>query len=555
MKRESRFHIALRLIHLVRPLWKSVVWAAVCGLLGGLCVVLIPVLGSFALLDFLQNPIAANLFLFGAAIVLLAILRGAFRYGESTLSARLSYTGMAILRDRIFGALRNSAPVKFSGQEKGRLVSIIMSDVENLEVFYEHTLVRVISTALYVLILTIFIGFFHPVLGLLAFAAYSIVGFLIPFVSIKCSKKTGEKLRQKSGELSGYLLDSLRGVSTTLQYGGSGQRVQEMEQQTAAILKEERKMRLFEGGSRGITDAFVIFFDVCMILVGAALYQQGSVDFAGVLIPSICLIESFEPCLELVSLGTRLSKTFAAGKRVLALLDEQTQVPEIEGKPSVPFCGAKVEHVTVLSEGYPVLKDASIEIKEHTIVGLTGPSSSGKSTLLNLLMYFGKPDTGTVEISGVPIGCVNTEDLRNMESLVTQDTYLFMDTIFNNLRIAKEDATMEEVWEACKKASVHDFIMSLPRGYDTQISELGDSLSGGERQRLGLARAFLHGAPFLLLDEPTSNLDSLNEAVILRSLHNQRKDKTVLLVSHRPSALCIADKVYSAERGNLREVP
>lgn len=554
MKHNSRFYIALRLIRLIRPLWKFVVWAAVCGLLGGLCVVMIPVFGAYALLDFLQNPIVANLVLFGIVIVILAILRGAFRYGESTLSARLSYTGMAILRDRIFGALRNLAPVKFSGREKGRLVSIIMTDVEHLEVFYEHTLVRVISTALYVLIIAIYIGFFHPILGILAFVAYGIVGFLIPFMSVKCSKQTGEKLRQKSGELSGYLLDSLRGVSTTLQYGGSTQRIREMEAQTASILKEERKMRFYEGSSRSITDAFIIFFDVCMVLVSAVLYQQGLVDFAGVLIPSICLIESFEPCLELVALGNRLSKTFAAGKRVLSLLDEQTMVPEIAGEKSISFHGAKVEQVTVLSDGYPVLKDASLEIKEHTIVGLTGPSSSGKSTLLNLLMYFGTPDTGTVEISGVPIECVNTEDLRSMVSLVTHDTYLFMDTIFNNLRIAKKDATMEEVQTACKKASVHEFIMGLPHGYETQVSELGDSLSGGERQRLGLARAFLHGAPFLLLDEPTSNLDSLNEAVILKSLHNQRKEKTVLLVSHRSSALCIADEVYSAERGHLRKV-
>ena len=311
-------------------------------------------------------------------------------------------------------------------------------------------------------------------------------------------------------------------------------------------------MRRIEGVSRGVTEACVVFFDLCMVIIAALLYRNGDLDFTGVLITSICLIGSFEPCLEIAALGSRLSKTFASGKRILDLLDETPAAPDIEGAPKVDFHGVEVENVTFLSEGYPVLKNASLEIPENTIVGLTGPSSSGKSTLLKLLMRFSTTDSGSVRISGTSIENINTQDLRNMESLVTQDTYLFNDSILNNLRIAKMDASLEEIQAACKKASVHDFIMGLPMGYDTQVGELGDSLSGGERQRLGLARAFLHGAPFLLLDEPTSNLDSLNEAVILRSLHNQRKDKTVLLVSHRSSALCIADKVYSAERGDIK---
>lgn len=554
MKRESRMHLAFRLVQLTGAKPMSIGTAVLCGVLGALCAGLIPAVAAWGLGAICTKSGSFHIAAFLGILVVLGVLRGIFRYGESVISARLAYNSMAVLRDRIFSVLRTLAPGKLSGKEKGNLIAVIMADVEHLEVFYGHTLVPVLSTVLYVLVLSLFIGTFHPLLGILALIAYAVVGFILPFVSAKWSKKAGEQLRHKSGELSGYLLDSLRGLSATLQFGGSYGRLEEMHRQTDDILQEEKKLRQIEGLSSGITEIFVIGFDLCMVMTSAVFYHKGWIDFTGVLVPSICLIGSFEPCLEIAALGSRLSKTFASGKRILDLLGEQPLVAEVEGAPSVEFRGAKVENVTYLSEGYPVLKDASLEILENTIVGLTGPSSSGKSTLLKLLMGFGKPDTGSVQISGTPIEQINTQDLRDMESLVTQDTYLFTDTILNNLRIAKMDASMEEIQEACKKASMHDFIMRLPHGYDTQVSELGDSLSDGERQRIGLARAFLHGAPFLLLDEPTSNLDSLNEAVILRSLHHQRKNKTILLVSHRPSALCIADKVYFAERGRIRKV-
>ena len=166
-------------------------------------------------------------------------------------------------------------------------------------------------------------------------------------------------------------------------------------------------------------------------------------------------------------------------------------------------------------------------------------------------MRFWEAEKGRIEISGVDIDDINTDDLRNMESFVTQETHLFCDSIRANLKIAKLDASDEEIEQACKKASVHDFIMSLPDGYDTKVGELGDTLSGGERQRIGLARAFLHDGDFMLLDEPTSNLDSLNEAVILRSIDRERKNKTVVLVSHRQSTVQIADKVCSVEKGRM----
>jgi ATP-binding cassette subfamily C protein len=306
-----------------------------------------------------------------------------------------------------------------------------------------------------------------------------------------------------------------------------------------------------------VTNTVILLLDLCMLFVSARLYQMELVDFSGVLIPTIALMSSFGPVVALANLGSTLQNTFAAGNRVLDILDEEPVVEEINGKENITFAGAEASHVTFAyeqtkEEGQEhILSDLSVDIPKHKVIGIIGQSGSGKSTLLKLFMRFWKVQEGNVSISGTSVEQINTPNLRDMESFMTQETYLFHDSIKNNLKIAKLDATDEELILACKKASVHDFIMSLPNGYDTQVGELGDTLSGGERQRLGLARAFLHDAPLLLLDEPTSNLDSLNEAVILKSLKEEQNGKTIVLVSHRKSTMCIADSVYSVENGRV----
>ena len=247
--------------------------------------------------------------------------------------------------------------------------------------------------------------------------------------------------------------------------------------------------------------------------------------FEGCLITTLALMSSFGPVVALAALGATLQNTFAAGNRVLDILDESPVAEEISGKEEITFSGASAEKVTFAYGGETILEDLSVEIPEGKIIGINGRSGSGKSTLLKLFMRFWRVQQGEVKVSGRNVDRINTANLRGLESFVTQETYLFHDSIRNNLRIARLDAADEAIIAACKKASVHDFIMSLPKGYDTEVGELGDTLSGGERQRLGLARAFLHDAPFLLLDEPTSNLDSLSEAVILKSLHEKCSGK------------------------------
>lgn len=547
MKKRSGFKIMLQLAGLVKPLAGFMVLAIFMGLMGHLCAAFITVFGGYAVMNLLGMEAPFSLQMVFISVCVFALLRGFLRYGEQACNHYIAFKLLALIRDKVFGALRKLCPAKLEGRDKGNLISVITSDIELLEVFYAHTISPAAIAFFFTVILCLFIGSFHWGLGLLALAAYLAVGIAIPLVTSKLSGDDGIRFRTKSGELSSFVLDSLRGLSETLQYGQGEKRLREMNERTDALAEDEERMKRTSGRNMAVTNTVILFFDLAMLFVSAALYRAGSVDFSGVLIPTLALMSSFGPCVALANLGSTLQNTFAAGNRVLDLLEETPAVAEVTGKQEIAFQKAAAENVTFSYENETILKEVSLEVPENAVIGIAGKSGSGKSTLLKLFMRFWEVQKGSVTISGTAVGEINTANLRNMEGFVTQETHLFCDSIRNNLRIAKSDATEEEVEEACKKASVHDFIMSLPKGYDTAVGELGDTLSGGERQRLGLARAFLHNAPFLLLDEPTSNLDSLNEAVILKLLHRERSGKTVVLVSHRPSTMQIADKVYSVE--------
>ena len=546
MKRRSGFTVMMRLIGLVKPLTGFMVLAIVMGLIGHLCAAFITIFGGYAVLDLLRFDVPFSLTTIFIAVLVFALARGVLRYAEQACNHFIAFKLLALIRDKVFRALRKLCPAKLEGKDKGDLISVITSDIELLEVFYAHTISPAAIALLFTVALCLFIGSFHAVLGLLALAAYVTVGIVIPLVISKLSGDDGMKFRTKSGELSGFVLDSLRGLSETIQYGQGEKRLADMNAKTNALSADEERMKRSSGRNQAITNTAILLFDLAMLFVSAMLYRSGAVDFAGVLIPTVALMSSFGPCVALANLGSTLQNTFAAGNRVLDILDEIPAVEEIAGKPEVFFTGASAEHVTFSYGGETILSDVSLSVPKGAVIGISGKSGSGKSTLLKLLMRFWNVQSGSVKLSDVEIGEINTTNLRNLEGFMTQETHLFHDSIRSNLRIAKLDATDAEIEAACKKASVHDFILSLPQGYDTPVGELGDTLSGGERQRLGLARAFLHDAPFMLLDEPTSNLDSLNEAVILKSLHEQRADKTVVLVSHRQSTMRIADTVVES---------
>lgn len=547
MKKRSGFIVMTRLIGLVKPLTGYMVLAILMGLMGHLCAAFITVFGGYGVLSFLGYEVPLSLTMLWVSVVVFAILRGFLRYAEQSCNHFIAFKLLALIRDKVFAALRKLCPAKLEGKDKGNLISVITSDIELLEVFYAHTISPVAIAVLFGTVMCAFIGSFHIGLGVLAFAAYATVGAVIPLVTSRVSGDSGNKFRNQSGELSGFVLDSLRGLPEILQYGQGRSRLTQMNERTDTLSLEEERMKRISGRNMAVTNTVILLFDLSILFVSALLMTAGVLDFSGVVIPTLALMSSFGPVVALANLGSTLQNTFAAGNRVLDILEESPVVEEISGKENVTFTGASAEHVTFAYEGEVILQEVSLEFPKGELIGIVGKSGSGKSTLLKLLMRFWKVQEGSVRISGREIGEVNTRNLRNMESFMTQETHLFHDSIRNNLRIAKQDATEEELIEACKKASIHDFIMSLPKGYDTPVGELGDTLSGGERQRLGLARVFLHDADFILLDEPTSNLDSLNEAVILKSLKEEGRDKTVMLVSHRQSTMRVADRIYSVE--------
>ena len=545
MKR-SGLNVMTRLIGLVKPMLGFMLLAIAMGLLGNLCATFITVFGGYAILNVLHPEWSMSLGWVFAAVLLFALARGFLRYAEQSCNHFIAFKLLALIRDKVFGALRRLCPAKLEGKDKGDLISVITSDIELLEVFYAHTISPICIAFLFCLMMVLFIGRIHTALGVLALSAYAVVGIVIPLVTSKRSGDDGIQFRSSAGKLSAFVLDSLRGLPETVQYGQGRKRLAEMDAQTDALSQTEAHMKRTAGKNTAAVNTTILLFDLAMLFLSAHL-----AGFEGCLIATLAMMSSFGPVVSLAALGATLQNTFAAGNRVLDILDESPVAPDVTGKANVEFHGAAAENVSFSYGGEKILEDLSLNIPEGKVIGITGRSGSGKSTLLKLFMRFWPVTEGKVTVSGKSVDEINTENLRDMESFVTQQTHLFHDSIRKNLCIAKLDATEEEIIAACKKASVHDFIMGLPKGYDTEVGELGDTLSGGERQRLGLARAFLHNAPFLLLDEPTSSLDSLNEAVILKALQTECQDKTVILVSHRKSTMGIADTVYSVEHGRL----
>lgn len=545
MKR-SGFGVMMRLVGLVKPLIGYMILAIFMGLCGHLAATFITILGGYSILTVLEVGWSMRLTTLFAIMLVLALLRGVLRYAEQTANHYIAFKLLAEIRSTVFGALRRLAPAKLEVKDKGNLISMITSDIELLEVFYAHTISPIFIAFFFSIVMIVFIGSYHPLLGLLAAVAYVTVGVIVPMVTSRLSGDDGLRFRTKAGALSGFVLESLRGLSETIQYGQGAKRLEEMMRRTDELAVDEGKMKHTAGRNVAITNTVILAFNFAMFFAAARL-----TTFDGTLITTVALMSSFGPVVALAMLGATLQQTFASGNRVLDILDEEPQVEDVTGEPEIDFSGAAAEKVTFAYDDEVVLSDFSVTIPKNEIVGLCGRSGSGKSTFLKLLMRFWTVGDGEIRISDRNINAVNTANLRKLESYVTQETHLFHDSIRNNLRIAKLDATDDEIIAACKKASVHDFIMTLPEGYATEVGELGEKLSGGERQRLGLARAFLSDAPFMLLDEPTSNLDSINEATILRSLDEAREGKTVVLVSHRKSTMGICDVSYTVENGRM----
>ena len=540
-----------KLIGLIRPLVFFMVIAVMMGTAGYLCASFLTIAGAAGALMALGQPLPAifphtfrGIFLL---LVCLGVLRGVLHYFEQECNHYIAFKLLAIIRHQVFAALRRLCPAKLEGKDRGNLISLITSDIELLEVFYAHTVSPIAIAFLTSLIMVCWIGSFHPLCGVLALAGYSTVGILLPLWNGKRGAAAGMAYRQQFGRMNSFILDSLRGLQEILQYGRQKERLEELKRESGTLAKENAQLKRHEGDSAAACGACISLFSFAMLFLSLWLHTRGSLNFSGMVLVTVSMMSSFGPVTALSNLSNNLNQTLACGERVLSILEETPQIEEIQGMEPVIFSGAGCQDVEFSYGEEKILNQVGLDIPKGCILGIHGRSGSGKSTLLKLFMRFWDVQAGSVQISRRDVRNINTSNLRQMESFVTQETVIFHDSIEANIAVGKSGATREEVIRAAKKASIHDFIQTLPKGYDTLVEELGDSLSGGEKQRIGIARAFLHDGPFLLLDEPTSNLDSLNEGIILKALKEEKEERTVLLVSHRQSTMNIADQVYEMD--------
>ena len=571
-KRRSAIQIMGSLIGLVKPLLHIMLAAIILGTLGYLCAIFLTILAGQVIVHGLLTGAAGmtvpvdNMWLVFTPVktiitvmIVIAVLRGILHYMEQYCNHFIAFKLLAIIRHKVFAALRKLCPAKLEGRDKGNLISIITTDIELLEVFYAHTISPIAIATLTSIIMVIFIGRYHWLAGLLALAAYLIVGVAIPMWNGKRGSQKGMEFRTNFGELNSFVLDSLHGLDETIQYGQGEKRKEQMSEHSKNLAGMQESLSKMEGSQRSFTNMVILLASFGMLALTIWLYAKGEMGFEGILTCTIAMMGSFGPVVALSSLSNNLNQTLASGERVLSLLEETPLVEEIPGDVETSgaeskehgFTGAEAENVTFAYGEEVILDNYSLKLQPGKITGIHGASGSGKSTLLKLLMRFWDVQDGSVSVDGTDVRKIPTKHLRDMESYVTQETHLFHDSIANNIAIAKPGASREEIMEAAKKASIHDFIMTLPKGYDTEVGELGDTLSGGEKQRIGIARAFLHECPLILLDEPTSNLDSLNEGIILKSLKESAEKKTVVLVSHRVSTMNVADVVYEMENGRI----
>ncbi len=550
--RKNGFVVMGHLLKLVTPLAHIMAFTITMGTLGFLAAIFIMVLGAMGLVNLLNFDTHLSFSGILTALIVLAVARGALRYLEQMSGHYIAFKLLALLRDKVFSSLRRLAFVKLQDKQAGQLVSLVTNDIELLEVFYAHTIAPIMIAFFTSAILLLVFGHLSGWFVVVALAAYLTVGVILPIITTKLAREDGRRYRELVGEMNDFFLDSVRGMKEIQLFGYAKQRLDEIQQRSQKIDTAFERIKDQEAKVRVYTEVAVSAFNIIMLFTGLILFSLDKIDFSAFLIGVILLMSSYGPVIALSNLSSNLLQTLASGERVLSLLAEEPELKDVESAVDLKEVSRiDVENVSFAYGEEQILSDVSLSVKKGEILGIHGRSGSGKSTLLKLLMRFYDPKSGSIKINGESLPNINTRSLRDNMAYITQQTYIFNETIEENIRLARRDATLEEIMEAAKKASIHDFILSLPEGYQTKMTELGGNLSDGEKQRIGIARAFLHNAPIILLDEPTSNLDSLNEAMILKSLLNVKAEKLIILVSHRQSTMAICDQVIGIENGRM----
>lgn len=553
--RRSGLKIMASLIILLGSLAYIMILAVINGSLGFLSAMGVTIFGAFGIAKALGESIALSYGWIMALTILCGVIRGILRYFEQYSNHYIAFKLLAVLRDKIFSSLRCLCPAKLESKEKGNIIAMITSDIETLEVFYAHTISPICIAIIVSILVILFVGTISsPYLAIVAFFAYLLIGIMVPLISSRNLKTSGVKYRGEFADFNAYFLDSIKGIKDIVLNGADEIRKNEVNRRSEQLLRETGKMKTHIARASAFTELAVSLSIIATLIVGIVLVYNELLTVGYMIIGVVTIFSSFGPVIAISALPGNLTQTFASGDRVLNLLAEEPVVQPVENGIDFNFEKLNVEALSFSYDGQnEILKDIKMHAEKGEIIGIIGESGCGKSTFMKLLLRFWEKSSGSIAYNGIDIDKINSDNLLDNVTMVSQTTYLFDETIEENLRIAKPDATQNELEEACKMASVHDFIMSLPDGYNTRAGALGDNLSAGEKQRIGLARAFLKGAELILLDEPTSNVDSINEGIILDALRKQKTKKSIILVSHRESTMAIADRIYRINGGKIYE--
>ncbi|EHU5358035.1 ABC transporter ATP-binding protein [Listeria monocytogenes] len=544
----SEWTVIRWLLKFVKPLRGKMILAILLGIISNLSVILISLIGAYGILAvILAQPLNPYKWLF--VMVGCGVLRGVARYLEQYLNHDIAFRLLAIIRERIFSTLRKLGPARLSGKKSGDLITAITSDVEALEVFFAHT-ISPVFIALGTTIATVgFLGMYDTGLALILLLGQILVGVVLPIISYKRNKKIGTAYQTEFVGLNQAVMENIASLQDIFQFKLGETRLANLTDRGEKLNKQYQK-RLRQGSELQILGEWVLIGTATLILVLGSFWQ---LPLETILIGTVLSLSSFGSVLALNALGTALLTTFASGKRLYALTEEKPVVTFNGPLELTDFESAELNKVCFSHDGKKaILNELSLDLPKGKWLGIGGESGSGKSTLVKLLMRYWDPD-GEVNLNNQPLPKITESSLHQLEGVMEQSTFLFEDTIGNNIRLGKKAATLDEVKEAARKAAIDKWIETLPEGYDTKIGGQARNLSDGERQRIGLARLFLHDAPLLLLDEPTSNLDYINEQAILNTLRSEIQDKTVLVISHRKTTLDLAEEQWLLENGVLKQ--
>lgn len=555
MLRRSGIKIMTNLILLLGSLAYIMILAVINGSVGFICAMGVTLFGAIGIAKALGEAISLS---YGAIIAFAigcGIMRGVLRYFEQYSNHYIAFRLLATLRDKIFGALRILCPAKLESKQKGSIIAMITSDIETLEVFYAHTISPICIAVLVSGCVFLFVGFVSSwYIALVALLGYISVGIAVPLISSSKLKASGVKYRSEFASFNAYFLDSIKGIKDIVLNNAGKEREKEVNDRSNILLGETKKMKNNITKASAATELCVSLFIIATLIIGIALVINGFLSIGRMIIGVVAVFGSFGPVIAISALPGNLTQTFASGDRVLDLLAEKPAVSPIVDGQKIKYESLKVNNLVFSYDGKNnVLNDICMYANKGEIVGIVGESGCGKSTFLKLLLRFWQKNNGDILYNDIDIDNIDTDNLLDNVTMVSQTTYLFDDTIEENLKIANPTASQDEIEAACKMASVHNFILTLPDGYKTKVGALGDNLSAGEKQRIGLARAFLRGSQLILLDEPTSNVDSINEGIILKALKEQKNKKSIILVSHRESTMAIADRIYRVENGKMFE--